>query len=118
MGQSILESYSRVMESLAFNILARIDDLLFVDNATKHRCASELAATANRGGFAGVLPVQKRIPRSPFSSKLKPFDTPWMAPAFSSSKQKLESPTRAYCSANRSSPWGPLDENWGKLTLR
>lgn len=109
-GQSILESYSRVMESLAFNILARIDDLLFVDNATKQRCASELAATANRGGFAGVLPVQKRIPRSLFSSKLKPVDTPWMAPAFSSSKEKLESPTRAYYSANRSSPWGPLDE--------
>lgn len=27
-GQSILESYSRVMESLAFNIVARIDDVL------------------------------------------------------------------------------------------
>nr|CAD1821295.1 unnamed protein product [Ananas comosus var. bracteatus] len=34
-GQSILESYSRVMESLAFNIIARIDDLIFVDDATK-----------------------------------------------------------------------------------
>ncbi|KAK8580784.1 hypothetical protein V6N13_143844 [Hibiscus sabdariffa] len=36
-GQSILESYSRVMESLAFNITARIDDLLYVDDATKKR---------------------------------------------------------------------------------
>ena len=36
-GQSILESYSRVMESLAFNIMARIDDVLYVDDATK-RC--------------------------------------------------------------------------------
>ncbi|RVX15972.1 Rop guanine nucleotide exchange factor 5 [Vitis vinifera] len=33
-GQSILESYSRVMESLAFNIMARIDDLLYIDDAT------------------------------------------------------------------------------------
>ncbi|KAL1546313.1 Rop guanine nucleotide exchange factor 7 [Salvia divinorum] len=31
-GKSILESYSRVLESLAFNIVARIDDLLLVDD--------------------------------------------------------------------------------------
>ncbi|KAK4487427.1 hypothetical protein RD792_005938, partial [Penstemon davidsonii] len=30
-GKSILESYSRVLESLAFNIVARIEDLLYVD---------------------------------------------------------------------------------------
>lgn len=115
MGQSILESYSRVMESLAFNIMARIDDLLFVDNATKQRSASELASTANRGGFAGVPPVQKRFPPCPFSSKLKPFDTLLMAPIFSSSKQQLESPTRDYYSANRRSRRGPgkrIEENW------
>lgn len=35
-GKSILESYSRVLESMAFNILARIDDLLYVDDLTKH----------------------------------------------------------------------------------
>ncbi|GJY48540.1 Rop guanine nucleotide exchange factor 7-like protein [Tanacetum coccineum] len=35
-GKSILESYSRVLESLAFNIAARIDDLLYVDDLTKH----------------------------------------------------------------------------------
>ncbi|XP_038720710.1 rop guanine nucleotide exchange factor 5-like isoform X1 [Tripterygium wilfordii] len=35
-GKSILESYSRVLESLAFNIVARIDDLLYVDDWTKH----------------------------------------------------------------------------------
>ncbi|CAI9759722.1 unnamed protein product [Fraxinus pennsylvanica] len=34
-GKSILESYSRVLESLAFNIVARIDDLLYVDDLTK-----------------------------------------------------------------------------------
>ncbi|KAF2318982.1 hypothetical protein GH714_012143 [Hevea brasiliensis] len=31
-GKSILESYSRVLESLAFNTVARIDDLLYVDD--------------------------------------------------------------------------------------
>ncbi|KAL1808167.1 hypothetical protein ACET3Z_025157 [Daucus carota] len=35
-GKSILESYSRVLESLAFNLVARIDDLLYVDDLTKH----------------------------------------------------------------------------------
>ncbi|KAK1365456.1 Rop guanine nucleotide exchange factor 1-like protein [Heracleum sosnowskyi] len=34
-GKSILESYSRVLESLAFNLVARIDDLLYVDDLTK-----------------------------------------------------------------------------------
>ncbi|XP_019450275.1 PREDICTED: rop guanine nucleotide exchange factor 7-like isoform X2 [Lupinus angustifolius] len=35
-GQAILESYSRVLESLAFNMVARIDDVLYVDDLTKH----------------------------------------------------------------------------------
>ncbi|KAL5076808.1 hypothetical protein RYX36_015792 [Vicia faba] len=35
-GKSILESYSRVLESMAFNIVSRIDDLLYVDDLTKH----------------------------------------------------------------------------------
>ncbi|KAJ7966926.1 Rop guanine nucleotide exchange factor like [Quillaja saponaria] len=40
-GQSILESYSSVLEILAFNIIARIDDLLYVDDATKQRAVAE-----------------------------------------------------------------------------
>ncbi|KAA8534150.1 hypothetical protein F0562_031657 [Nyssa sinensis] len=35
-GKSILESYSRVLESIAFNIVARIDDLLYVDDLNRH----------------------------------------------------------------------------------
>lgn len=34
-GKSILESYSRVLESLAFNIVARIEDLLYVDEISR-----------------------------------------------------------------------------------
>ncbi|PSS24303.1 Rop guanine nucleotide exchange factor like [Actinidia chinensis var. chinensis] len=34
-GQAILESYSRVLEGLAFNTVAWIDDVLFVDKSTK-----------------------------------------------------------------------------------
>ncbi|XP_019162814.1 PREDICTED: rop guanine nucleotide exchange factor 7-like isoform X2 [Ipomoea nil] len=36
LGKSILESYSRALQSLAFNITARINDLLYVDDLTKH----------------------------------------------------------------------------------
>ncbi|GFP86344.1 rop guanine nucleotide exchange factor 7 [Phtheirospermum japonicum] len=34
-GKSILESYSRVLEGLAFSIVARIEDLLYVDGLNK-----------------------------------------------------------------------------------
>uniref|UniRef100_A0A0A9GRY3 PRONE domain-containing protein n=1 Tax=Arundo donax TaxID=35708 RepID=A0A0A9GRY3_ARUDO len=34
-GQAILESYSRVLESLAFNIVSWIDDVLFVDKSIR-----------------------------------------------------------------------------------
>lgn len=36
MGQAILESYSRVIESLAYTVLSRIDDVLYVDSMTKN----------------------------------------------------------------------------------
>ncbi|KAL8218403.1 hypothetical protein R6Q57_021776 [Mikania cordata] len=45
-GQAILESYSRVIESLAFNLMARIDDLLYVNDATKKRAAMAAASVS------------------------------------------------------------------------
>ncbi|KAM1246065.1 hypothetical protein TB2_042349 [Malus domestica] len=66
-GQSILESYSRVMERIAFNIMARIDDLLYVDDATKQRAAAESMSLYDQGRIGGTLPKQKRISPSPFS---------------------------------------------------
>ena len=35
-GQSILESYSRVLESLSYNIIVHTDDFLYVNDLTKH----------------------------------------------------------------------------------
>ncbi|MFS7925151.1 putative PRONE domain, Rop guanine nucleotide exchange factor [Helianthus anomalus] len=32
-GQAILESYSRVLEGLAYNIVGWIEDVLFVENS-------------------------------------------------------------------------------------
>lgn len=88
-GQSILESYSRVMESLAFNIVARIDDLLYVDDATKQRAAAAAVAgdstfLFDQERFGRTLPIQKQMSRSPFSIQHSPCASP--LPPFRSSQ--------------------------------
>ncbi|XP_071717324.1 rop guanine nucleotide exchange factor 1-like [Rutidosis leptorrhynchoides] len=92
-GQSILESYSRVMESLAFNIMARIDDVMFVDDATKRSVASESLSTFNRGGLGG-RPIQKRMSPSPFSIQHTPYGSPFATPTFCFSPTLTRSPVR------------------------
>lgn len=92
-GQSILESYSRVMESLAFNIVARIDDVLYVDDATKRSAASESVSLFGRGGLGG-LPIQKRMSPSPFSINHTPYTSPFATPTFCSSPSMIGSPGR------------------------
>ncbi|CAL9082043.1 unnamed protein product [Musa acuminata var. zebrina] len=101
-GQSILESYSRVMESLAFNIMARIDDLIFVDDATKKCAAAEAVSIFNRGGMGG-LPVQKRMSPSPFSIQNSPYASPFATPTFCSSTPITESPGRLQTSLSKRS---------------
>lgn len=98
-GQSILESYSRVMESLAFNIMARIDDVLYVDDATKRCASAENVSLFNRGGLGG-LPVQKRMSPIPFSIQHSPFTSPFATPTFClspliGSPGKTASPSKA-----------------------
>ncbi|KAL8228909.1 hypothetical protein R6Q57_013809 [Mikania cordata] len=83
-GQLILESYSRVMESLAFNIMARIDDVIFVDDATKRCVATESLSVFNRESLHS-LPVQKRMSPSPFSLQNSPYSSPFATPTFCSS---------------------------------
>ncbi|KAK3129550.1 hypothetical protein QOZ80_6BG0481420 [Eleusine coracana subsp. coracana] len=98
-GQSILESYSRVLESLAFNIIARIDDVIYVDDATKKSAAAESVSIFNRG--IGV-PVQKRISPSPFSIQNTPYASPFATPTFCSSTPVSGSPGRAQPPLNKS----------------
>ena len=47
MGHAVLESYSRVLESLAAAILNRIDDVIYADNVAAKTAASESASTGN-----------------------------------------------------------------------
>lgn len=86
-GQSILESYSRVLESLAFNIIARIDDLIFVDDMAKqpadHQHSSILPPVPSRG----VVPANRKV-STPFSLHLSsspPYSTPFATPTPQSS---------------------------------
>ncbi|KAK4853922.1 hypothetical protein QYF36_016526 [Acer negundo] len=118
-GQSILESYSRVMESLAFNIMARIDDLLYVDDATKQRAAAESTSLYDQGRFSCAVPKQKRISPSPFSiDQQSSSASSFRLPAFYSPDRMVRSPgggTRR--SLNKIKLRGPLDDALEKLTF-
>ncbi|KAI4324442.1 hypothetical protein MLD38_029933 [Melastoma candidum] len=78
-GKSILESYSRVLESLAFNIVARIDDILYVDDLTKH---SDTPPPLSKVGLVAQksvsLPYVLSISGTPYKTA---FSTPNFSPA-------------------------------------
>ncbi|XP_011000059.1 PREDICTED: rop guanine nucleotide exchange factor 7-like [Populus euphratica] len=77
-GKSILESYSRVLESLAFNIVARIDDLLYVDDLTKHSdhfsSISKVSVIAHK---SVTIPYSVPASNSPYKTA---FTTPSFSP--------------------------------------
>lgn len=81
-----MESYSRVLESLAFNIVARIDDLLYVDDLTKHSdqfsSISKVGMIAQKGA---QISYSVPIPSTPYKTA---FTTPNFSPA------QLVSPAR------------------------
>ncbi|PKU80934.1 Rop guanine nucleotide exchange factor 1 [Dendrobium catenatum] len=70
-GKSILESYSRVLESLAFNIIARIDDLLYADDMAKYSDQFSSAPAAN-------IASHNRVP---FSCSGTQYATPSFSPS-------------------------------------
>ncbi|XP_051143340.1 rop guanine nucleotide exchange factor 5-like [Andrographis paniculata] len=57
-GKSILESYSRVLESLAFNVVARIEDVLYVDGITKNS-DKDSSSTVPPAMAMGLVPCKK-----------------------------------------------------------
>lgn len=85
------------MESLAFNIIARIDDVLYVDDTIKRCAAADSVSLFSRGGFGG-MPIQKRMSPSPFSIQHTPYaESPFATPTFCSSSPVTGSP----CSPRR-----------------
>ncbi|KAJ8764100.1 hypothetical protein K2173_005005 [Erythroxylum novogranatense] len=72
-GKSILESYSRVVESLAYNVVARIDDLLYVDDLTKQTDKlSSIGAVSviahKKSSISYSVPVSSTPHRTTFST--------------------------------------------------
>lgn len=82
-GKSLLESYSRVLESLAFNIVARIDDLLYVDDLTKH---SDQPLSISKVGMIAHRSVVI-VPSTPYKTA---FTTPSFSPALRTSPANVE----------------------------
>lgn len=108
-----------MMESLAFNIMARIDDLLYVDDATKQRAAVESASLYDQGRFSGAVPKQKRISPSPFSiDQQSSAASSFRIPAFYSPDRMDRSPSaRTHPSLNKIKLRDPLNEALEKLTF-
>ncbi|KAM3410830.1 hypothetical protein ACQJBY_002822 [Aegilops geniculata] len=90
-GKSILESYSRVMESLASNIIARIDDLLYVDELSKQADQKLPAGAADDGKIA--CKNKKAAAMAPSPAYAVPASgTTYVTPSFSPAQ--LSSPSK------------------------
>ena len=87
-GKSILESYSRVLESLASNIIARIDDLLNVDELSK--LPDHLPAGGADGNIACKNSSSSKAAAVPASGT--PYATAYATPSFSPAQ--LSSPSK------------------------
>ncbi|KAK8481652.1 hypothetical protein V6N13_027167 [Hibiscus sabdariffa] len=79
-GKSILESYSRVLESLAYNIVARIDDLVYVDDLTKHSDRLSSVPTVSVIAHKKVsIPYSVPVLNTPYKTSIT--STPSFSPA-------------------------------------
>lgn len=95
-GKSILESYSRVLESLASNIVARIDDLLNIDELNRHvEQLSSGEADLKIACSRAVVPPYQQVPASG-----TPFVTAYATPSFSPGR--LSSPRNSLGAGRRS----------------
>ncbi|CAN6337427.1 unnamed protein product [Urochloa humidicola] len=93
-GKSILESYSRVLESLASNIIARIDDLLSVDELSRQ--SDHLPAAAAAGGADGKVGFKSngssKAAAAAVPASGTPYATAYATPSFSPAQ--LSSPSK------------------------
>lgn len=92
MGKSILESYSRVLESLAYSIGVRIEEVLYMDDISKEdvvddSCSDKLRLLSNEaenGCSGGSLRKRLSAP-SLFSVSFSGTSTPYRTPSFCAS---------------------------------
>ncbi|CAH8360497.1 unnamed protein product [Eruca vesicaria subsp. sativa] len=91
-GKSILESYSRVLESLAYSIGVRIEEVLYMDDISKEdhdssSCSDKLRLLSKEDASsrsAGSLRKRVSVP-SLFSVSFSGTSTPYRTPSFSAS---------------------------------
>uniref|UniRef100_A0A0D9V5X5 PRONE domain-containing protein n=1 Tax=Leersia perrieri TaxID=77586 RepID=A0A0D9V5X5_9ORYZ len=84
-GFAILESYSRVLESLAYNVMSRIEDVVSADDHAREKAKKEASpapspATANNGPehhHAGEVDAASKMAGSPNSRTLLDFMDDW-----------------------------------------
>lgn len=73
-GQAILESYSRVIESLAYTVMSRIEDVLYADTVAKN---PSLAVSSKRFSLDSSSVSDQTSPNSvDENSHLRSSDTP------------------------------------------
>ncbi|KAF8719585.1 hypothetical protein HU200_024324 [Digitaria exilis] len=89
-GKSILESYSRVLESLASNIIARIDDLLNVDELSKQ--SDHLPAAAGVDVKIACKNNSSKATATVVPASGTPYATAYATPSFSPAQ--LSSPSK------------------------
>lgn len=105
-GQLILESYSRVLESLAFNIMARIDDVLYADDMVKKTLAPQVPLGRERSISKRMYSSRKRPNGSMhFTALSTPYVTPFISPDNSPSPSPLRTTP---CSPREYAKPGPI----------
>uniref|UniRef100_A0A0D9WH78 PRONE domain-containing protein n=1 Tax=Leersia perrieri TaxID=77586 RepID=A0A0D9WH78_9ORYZ len=87
-GKSILESYSRVLESLASNIIARIDDLLYVDERSRQAGSGSGKISCKDMSVTTAAAAYPVVSTSGTASYATAYATPSFSPA------QLSSPSR------------------------
>ncbi|KAL3641649.1 Rop guanine nucleotide exchange factor 1 [Castilleja foliolosa] len=115
-GQSILESYSRVLGSLSFNLTARIDDLLYVDDATKQRAMAESISMLNNQRRLS-MGAHNRYSSSSVSNQSS-YSSSHNGSPFRYSVSATQRPKRRRRSVSQSAYRDPLDAELENLSLR
>lgn len=82
MGQAVLESYSRILESLAYTVTSRIEDVLYADYATqnpshvvckRNALKDSVEVTTPREGFMSPSEDMDKAAETPSSMTLSDF---------------------------------------------
>lgn len=91
-GQSILESYSRVLESLAHNIIARIDDVLYANDLVKRSLGPQPSMAREDRSLSRRLSFSGRRTRHNGSTRFTALSTAYATPSISPSCSPTMSP--------------------------